>query len=417
MASESDARSAFHQTAQAIGLAVILLTLRLVYLQHPWPVHGDETGFIDAIGFPAQYPVHHPGYPLWVAMGTALHALGFSPYASYQAWSVSASVLAPVLIYLALARGVRDALAWWIAAAFGVAPLLWFTGTTALNYPAGCAVGWIVVVLCHRALSEGRTRPLFAASLLAGIGLSLRADILLTTGAMIVFVAWRLRAVGGLKALLILTAGIILMASTLAAVYGRADARLPTPQLSHTVHVILDTSVFRLGLVDGLGRNAVKLGMNLAWHLGAAVLLLPFAFYYHARGAKRDTRILLLLWWAPTTAFLLLIHMTEPGHMLSLLPVAYVLIALWLDRRFKPALAVRIAAAIAVFSAAQFVFYPWSTSGTGLKRLLDAKIAYVSGQGLRGIDHRSEIHHPGDYWPTAVHHAPQISGPAEHGGR
>ncbi len=417
MASEITAESSFHQTARAIGLAVVLLTLRLVYLQHPYPVHGDETGFIHAIGFPAPYPVHHPGYPLWVAMGTALYALGFSPYACYQAWSVAASVLVPVLVYVALARGVRDSMAWWIAAAFGVSPLLWFTGTTALNYPAGCAVGWIVVVLCHRALTEGRSRPLLAAALLAGIGLCLRADILLTTGAIIAFVAWRLRAVGGLKALLILAAGIILMASTMAVVYGRADTNLPTPQLRHTLHVILDTSVFRLGLIDGLARNAVKLGMNLTWHLGAAVFLLPFALLYHARGAKCDTRILLLLWWAPTTAFLLLIHMTEPGHMLSLLPVAYVLIALWVHDRFKPAVAVKIAAAIAVFSAAQFVFYPWSTSDTGFKRLLDAKIAYVSGQGLRQIDRRSDIHHPGDYWPTVVHHVPQTSAPAKDGGR
>lgn len=404
MANDGTDQRRARRAAKALALVLLLGIARAAYLQHPWPVHGDETGFVEAIGFPAQYPVHHPGYPLWVAMGTALHALGFSPYASYQAWSVVASVLAPALLYVGLGWLVRDGLAWWTALAFGVSPLMWFAGTTALNYTAGCCVGMVVVGLCHRALGEARTRPLSAAAMATAVGLCLRADLLLTVGPMIAFVAWRLRAIGGLKAMLILTAGVVLLASATAVIYGRADPRLPAPQLSHTLNVVFGTSVFRLGLVDGLARNAVKLGVNLIWHLGAAVLLLPVAILHNGRGAKHDTRILLLLWWFPTAAFLLLVHMTEPGHMMPLLPVGYCLIALWMNERFKPAVATKLVAGIAVFSAVQFVAYPWSPSSTGFKRRVDAKIAYVSGAGLRQIDRRGEIHTPGDYWQTAVHH-------------
>lgn len=424
MANEESDQCRARGAARAAGLALILIILRFAYVQHPWPVHGDEASFVNAIGFPAQYPVHHPGYPLWVAMGTALHTLGLSPYASYQVWSVAASVLLPVLFYIALRRGVRESLAWWTALALGVCPLLWFAGTTALNYAAGCTVGWVVIALSHQSLAENRSRPLLAAALLTAIGLCLRADLLLTVGPVVAFAAWRGRAVGGFKALLILAGGVVLLVSATAAVYGRADVRLPAPHVAHTFDVILDTSVFRLGMVDGLVRNAVKLAVNLGWHLGAAALLLPLAVMYNGRGAKSDTRILLVLWWLPTAAFLLLIHMTEPGHMLPLLPPAYCLIAVWLNDRVRPEVADRWMRAIVFFSVVQFVAYPWSASSVGIKRTLDAKIGYVSGVGLRHIDRRAEIHVPGDFWKTPVHgekssnsRKVETSNPAEGGGR
>ena len=76
---------------RVLGLLLILLTVRLPLLDHPTPVDIDEVSFIAGLGFPAQYPVHHPGYPLWVAMGTVLHAVGLEPYTAYMTWSVLAS--------------------------------------------------------------------------------------------------------------------------------------------------------------------------------------------------------------------------------------------------------------------------------------------------------------------------------------
>jgi hypothetical protein len=164
MANEQSEPRRLPVAARAAALALILLVARLAYLQHPWPVHGDERSFVEAIGFPAQYPVHHPGYPLWIAIGTALHAFGFSPYASYQTWSLLASVALPVLMYIGLGRGLRDGLAWWVALSFGVCPILWFTGTTALNYAAGCTS--LDRRLVPSRLSENRIRPLYAAAAL-----------------------------------------------------------------------------------------------------------------------------------------------------------------------------------------------------------------------------------------------------------
>ena len=82
----------------AFALAAILILLRLPLVSHPTPVHPDEVNFIAALGFPQPYPVHHPGYPLWVAMGTLTRSLGFSDYGAFQLWSFAASVGIPLLM-------------------------------------------------------------------------------------------------------------------------------------------------------------------------------------------------------------------------------------------------------------------------------------------------------------------------------
>jgi hypothetical protein len=113
-----------------------------------------------------------------------------------------------------------------------------------------------------------------------------------------------------------------------------------------------------------------------------------------------------LLWILPNLLFLLLIHMTEPGHVMLLIPAGYVLLALDAHSHFRAKTARMLVAGVAAASLLQFIAYPWSADSTGFKRTLDAKIAYISGQGLRQIDRRVEIHTPGDTWPTATHRPP-----------
>ncbi len=93
-------------------LVLVLLAMRLPLLDHPTPVHRDEVGFVEAIGFPADYPVHHPGYPMWVGLGTIAAAAGLEAYAAYQFWSVLASLAAPLLFYVGLRRAIGDGTAW-----------------------------------------------------------------------------------------------------------------------------------------------------------------------------------------------------------------------------------------------------------------------------------------------------------------
>lgn len=387
------------------ALILLLLALRLPLLDHPTPVDIDEVNFMAALGFPAQYPVHHPGYPLWVALGTMLHAVGLGPYAAYQAWSLLASLAGPLLLYVGLRWVVTDAAAWWLALSFGVNPLVWFQGTTALSYMAGGTVGLLIVGLCYRALADRRPPAMYWAAAVLALGVSLRADLLIYLGPMMAFVACRFRRRGGARAVMIVAGGLVLLVATTSYLYGRADPTAAHRDLGHTVDVVFGTSVFKLGLVHGLLRNLVKILLNLGWDFGIAIFLLPPAVWHVVRRRAPwpvDSMVLLLLWVLPSLAFLALMHAVQ-GYFMLLLPAGYCLIGLALQSRFRPTVTVVVAAAIALCSTVQFVTYPWSAEGTGLKRLLDAKISFQSASGLRQIDRRAEIHTPGDYWPTAAH--------------
>lgn len=398
-------------------------------LQHPTPVHPDETAFLSGIGFPAEYAVHPPGYPLWVALGTLLHSAGLAPYAAFQTWSLAASVIAPVLLYIGLRRLIGPDTAWWLSLAFGVNPLLWFQSATALSYAAATAVGLLVVGLCYKSLqdenhkgaerqhqtskSQGRSHILWAVITLS-IGLPLRGDLLIYLGPLCAYTIWHRRKRDGLPAMTLLILGCLAYAALTLFLYSRGQGTPAGPRFAHSRDVIIGTSVFHLGLVDGLLRNAVKIGVNLTWDLGLAVILLPAACWIVWRRRQQwPTEVtLLLLWLLPGGLFLLCMHVVQ-GYFLLLLPAAYVILGLALEDRFSPKVAARVATLMVVLSAAQFLFYPWSAQSTGFKRRLDAKIAFQSAAGLRHIDQRSKIHHQGDYWQTQAHGQSQLNKSAE----
>ena len=388
-------------------LLLLLVALRAPMLDHPTPVDPDEISFIEGLGFPQQYPVHHPGYPLWVAMGTVLHMLVLDPYTALQIWSLAASIAAPVLLYIGLRRLGSDSLAWWLAMGFGVNPLVWFEGTTALSYMAGGTVGLLIVGLCYSALRDRRATALYGAAAILAVGISLRADLLIYLGPMIAYTAWRFPWRSGLIAVAILACGAAGSFAWTAYLYGRADPAAVHPSLGHTFDVVLNTSVFRRGLRDGLARNLVKIGVNLGWDFGVAVLLLPPAVWrvFQRRSDwPREVKVVLLLWVVPITAFLALMHVVQ-GYFVLLLAAGYCLLGLALHSTLKSRIAAGIAAAIAICSMVQFAAYPWSASSTGFKRLVDAKIAFLSASGLQHIDRRERINAPGDYWRTPAHDA------------
>ena len=388
----------------------MLLVSRVALLDHPTPVHGDELEFISAIGFPAAYPVHQPGYPLWVAMGTLLSRCGAPPYAAYQAWSVVCSVLAPWLLYLALRREVDDAIGWWIALAMGVCPLTWFMGTTALNYSAACAAGLLVAMNCRRAVIDQSAAHMRWAAACLTFSMQLRPDLLLWLGPMVLATAWRFKRADRVFCLLVLAMGTAWVFGVQSWLYGRAPVMGGVPQVGHTVDVILKTSVFRLGAVDGLLRNAAKLVAIAAWQVGLPLVICAGGCLLRQErlrpatvGAFGSLNAFLLVWMLPLTAFLVLIHMTEAGHTLLLIPAVYWLIAHLVTSRCTRRRGLILAISIAVASALQFSLYPWSAESKGFKRTLDAKVAYISAAGLRHIDDRDLIHTPGDYWRTGAH--------------
>lgn len=388
-------------------LLLLLLATRLYTWQHPVPVDVDETSFIAGLGFPVDYPVHHPGYPLWVGLGTLGSHLGLKAYSAFAIWSLLASLIAPLLFYVGLRRILDDGLAWWLAVGFGVNPLVWFHSTTALSYLAGGMLGLWVVGLCWRAMTRESAPSLIWASLVMAIALWLRPDNLIYLGPMLAYVAWRLRHRGGWIPLLIPALALAAYLVTTSYLYGRNEGNATGPNLAHTLGVIFGTSAFKLGMVDGVLRNAIKIVVNLAWDFGPALAILPLAIAYLIKHRKRlsPLPLFMLFWAAPLLSFLLLMHVVQ-GYCMLLIPAGFCAIGVYLQKRHRRTVATGLAILIAACSFTQFALYPWSAESVGWKRLLDAKIAFQSASGLRQIDRRSDIHNDGDFWRTAAHNEP-----------
>lgn len=353
---------------------------------------------MDALGFPTPYPVHQPGYPAWVFLGTMLRATGLSSYLAYEFWSIAASIVGPCLLFTCLLNWTNRSRAWWLALGYGVNPLMWFHAVTALNYTFAAMLGLAVVSILSAPWDAKAERRIHLAAALLGISLLIRPDLLLWLGPLLVFHAWRKRRFTVLRVCLILAASLMLLMVVHRWIYSRSDLGDSDRQIAYTLSVILNTSVFNLGWVDGLFRNSFKLFGILTWGLGLFAILLPMAVY----AAWRQRRVFVAWWLLPPLGFLLLIHMSESGHVLPLLAPLYVLIALGYSSSDskRPLLWMRVAVA---FSILQFLFYPWSSQTQGAKRHIDAKVAYLSAAGLRHIDERSKIHTPGDFWPTKAH--------------
>jgi len=374
--------------------------LRLTTLNHPWPVHPDEAEFTVALTAPQPYPVHPPGYPLWFAAGWIAHRIGFGPYASYELWSMLASCAGPAFFFLGLRSSAGDSLAWMAGLALGVNPVWWFEGVTALNYAAANCLAIVLVSMCWRAWMTDNPKASLQAAVLLVVASGIRLDLALWFAPL---VAWSRRSSRRLALAVLLISSIAMWGLVAGILYG---GRNPTG-VSHTLQILWSTSVFSRGLIDGLVRNAVKLGVYLTWGLGAGAVVAVWAARRISVGhAPAGAKRFLLLWIGPVLAFQLLVHITEIGHALWYLAPIYGLIALALSTLRSRGVAVAILSLVSAASIAQFYLYPWSADVRGWRRLVNAKVAFASASGLRQIDQRDRIHRPNNYWTVPTSQAP-----------
>ncbi|MFO0974490.1 MAG: hypothetical protein U1A27_13770 [Phycisphaerae bacterium] len=269
-------------------LVLFSLAMQAVVRRHPQPVLPDESEFIAALGFPRPYPVHAPGYPLWIALGTLAHAAGLDPYSAYRVWSLVACCLGPLVFYFSLTRrGHRDdPVVYTLALCMAANPLWCFHGATALNYSTAVLLSIPILSLARRAIVAESMRPTWLAAVLLAVAAGLRFDMLLWFGPAVLFSAF---ATGwspfvGKRRIpvreLVGTAAILAAAAVGWTLVGRwlySDAAPPT--IHHTLAVLRSTSVLERGFVNGLVRNLVKMTAYLGWGFGLASVPLIWALY------------------------------------------------------------------------------------------------------------------------------------------
>ena len=386
-------------------LAVLCFASYATYFRHPIPVHPDEAAFMEGVGFPDHYPVHHPGYPLWVLMGTAGRFLGMDAYEAFSIWSLAAAVVSVALCHRLFRKLMSANVAFLFAAAFGVNPLAWFSSVTALTYSMAAAIGLAVVLLSVRSVLEKRPGLAMWGAVILAVGIMVRTDLLIYTGPVLLAAVLRHRsAILFIRTAAIVVTGCVIFLLTVHTIYGRGDPEEVAGRAAHTMDVLLNTSIFRAGFKDGLVRNSVKMAANLGWQLGIALLffvgMIPAA-WRRARGGDFGAR-LVVTWLLPGLVFLMCLHVVQ-GYFLVLLPAFYLAVGRMAETTRGIAVARRIGAIVVVATVLQFMAYPWSSTSTGFKRMLDAKITYLSRIGLKHADERVRIDEDGDVWRIPAH--------------
>ena len=179
----------FAGVAFPVGLAVVFLAFHLPYL----PASLED---LDSINFAlgirqfdvAHHQPHPPGYPVFILIGKALHAVGPSEAHALALLSVAAGALG-VLGVAALFRRLDcpDTPLRWSVAAVGLAmttPLYWFTAVRPLSDSSGLAAALAVQAMTLAATSA---RGLAIAGFCAGLAAGLRSQVVwLTVPLMIV---------------------------------------------------------------------------------------------------------------------------------------------------------------------------------------------------------------------------------------
>src|SRR5262245_47507197 len=172
----------------AAGAAAVLLS-RLAFL--PSTLEDlDSTNFAHALldYDPARHQPHPPGYPIYVALAKAVHALVAEPVRALAVLSGLAQAgLLPAFLALFRALSPQSAV---VATLLTITnPTLWFNGAR----PMSDSVGLLFIVTTQALLLRELQRPgrLPLASLLVGLTPGVRVQSVILTGPLWLLVLWR----------------------------------------------------------------------------------------------------------------------------------------------------------------------------------------------------------------------------------
>lgn len=352
----------------AATLAALVVASRL-------PLAGHYLTTWDAVQYAlaiehfdvALHQPHPPGYLLYVGLLRGAHwLLGEARLAIlavntlFGALAVAATYLVGVALYGRLSALVAALL-------LVVSPTMWYCGATYEPYAVLAGLSALVAWLSLRAMQEGDTRWLSAATLTLGLSAGVRPDAaLFLVPLWLLALAWV--AAGRAGGRLRLTAGqAVLLAVVVAAWY------LPLLALSGGFRAY--SGLCRAQLALCLKSNSVFFGspwrehvLMSARHLaGAFVALGPLAALLLVAGLPRLARDggaplarpFLLLWALPAAAFYTLVFFSKPGYVLT----------------YLPALALAAARAFDLLEAAARKHLPQSASAAACALLLSATLA------------------------------------------
>ena len=173
---EKPSFAVFAPSAFIVALALVFLALHLPYL----PTSLED---LDSINFAlgvrqfdvAHHQPHPPGYPVYIALATLVHAAVPGEPRALALLSVVAGALGVVAMAALFGRLTGVGRSTWVPVALGLtSPLYWFTAARPLSDMTG-----LVAALAVQALTLGvtTTRGLCVAAFSAGLATGIRSQV------------------------------------------------------------------------------------------------------------------------------------------------------------------------------------------------------------------------------------------------
>jgi len=270
---------------------------------------------------------HPPGYPLYVGMAKLLDLWIHDANTSLVAISIIASAGAVALLFPLASRMYGAWVGFASAILLGASVGFWGYGEVAYPYTCLAFFGVLLAWLCYLMWQGCGWLPVLSGLALA-IAAGFRPDILLFLGPLWLASIWRFGLRRTLLSALVLGLGIASWLLPAAWMSGGLGAYLQANS-AQSDYILSTYSVFFAGL-QGLRNNTETLLLFVKQMFG---LTLVVTVYFSGRfltfkALVADRRLLfLVLWLTPPLLVYLLVHIGDPGYILSLLPALCIVTA------------------------------------------------------------------------------------------
>jgi len=263
---------------------------------------------------------HPPGYPLYVGVAWLVNQWTGDPNASYVAVSVAASAGAVAVLFLLATRMYDPWVGLASAVLLGASVGFWGYGEVAYPYTCLAFLGTLIAWLSFL-MWQGERWPAVLSGLLLGLAAGVREDILLFLGPLWLSGVWRAGLLRAILSSVVLALVIAAWMIPMVQLSGGWDTyqRAASAQSSY----ILSTYSALLGGLTGLRRNTETLILFLKQIFGLTLALLLYSVgrFLTLKALVSDYRLpFLLIWFLPPTIVYTLVHIGDPGYVLSLLP-------------------------------------------------------------------------------------------------
>lgn len=310
--------------ALVLGMRLLLSLLTRLPLIAPYLYSFDSINFALALKqfAPTRNQPQPPGYPFFVGEARLLyHWLG-SPEQTFFFLEIAISGLSVAMLYILGKRMFSPKIAFVAAALLFVNPTFWFSALTSPLRPHLALLSALVAYLCWRALS-GEQHYFYVASAALGLASGFRPELLPVLLPLWAWTGWHLRY----RAVKLFRGTVLVGITTLiwVAILIVASGGLHHLAVFYSEYLFTQTQQTSV-LMDPRSSSWLRwAGRGVLWNaLGVVpwIWTVPFGWWQRKTVPQwKQLLTFLALWFLPAFAFHLAVHVDEPDHVLSTIPV------------------------------------------------------------------------------------------------